>query len=113
MLERLNKQLHILPEAGQIGTNPVIRLFSAVIVFKIVNIYLVPTVCQAQWGDFICAFNTTAILRREFFYPHMTEEQTEALKSEGMCPKPHHYQGPESTSRQAPPCLFSEPPSPL
>ena len=67
--------------AGEIGTNPVIRLFSAAIVFKIVTIYLMPTVCHAL-------INAVALLCSRCYYPHLTQEKSEAPRSEEMCPKP-------------------------
>lgn len=59
-------------------------------------------------GGVICVINATALLCSGYYYPHLTEEKTQALKSEGMCPKPT-----PSHDGLAPPCRYSEPESPL
>lgn len=43
--------------------------------------------CHALRGSFICVINATALLCSGY-YSHLTEEKTQALKIEEMCPKP-------------------------
>lgn len=59
--------------------------------------------------------NTTALLCSGYYHPRLTEEKTDTLKSEGMCPEPHPHQVGSTSSQSgwAPPCLCSETQSPL